>query len=273
MRSEAISKQGVYSRRLRAKLFFLRDIAAHSTYGRLLLVSLQALTAKGINFTYAVLEQVIKHRVQCPACGWMGLRFRTVYFGSYVRKDCACPRCRSMERHRSYFLYYSGLERMRHKVILYFAPEPSLYLWLAKQRSKLILSDLVAPGVHVRADLMCLPFKNGVVDAIINHHVLEHISDDAVALEELERILKADGRLFIAVPINESRAVTLDWGFPDPVKQGHFREYGRDFAHRLGRFKYTAIDIPTKLSPDMVRRYGLAASELLYVCEKRFADC
>jgi SAM-dependent methyltransferase len=41
-----------------------------------------------------------------------------------------------------------------------------------------------------------LPFANGAFDAILNCGVLEHVGDEAVALEELRRVLRPGGRLF-----------------------------------------------------------------------------
>jgi SAM-dependent methyltransferase len=182
-----------------------------------------------------------------------------------------------MERHRSYFLYYSGgtdcpaLGDIEEKLIVYFAPEKSLSSWLQKQSRHLVAADFFAPDVDLRADLSALPFRNASIDVIINHHVLEHVPDDSVALQEFDRVLKPGGKLFISVPINENRQITWDWGFPDPLKQDHFRDYGVDFPQRLSRFEYVPVNIPATLSPEQVYRYGLENSELVFACRRRLS--
>jgi SAM-dependent methyltransferase len=269
MKSPSTDQANVYTRRLRAKLSFLTAIAAQVGPGRALLVSLQLVRAKGINLIWGVLERLLPHRVECPICGWTGLRFRTAFFGSYFRDDCACPRCIGMERHRAYALYYSGLQLAKEQVVLYLAPERSLSRRLKHLTRRVIAADLFARNVQVQADLMHLPFKTASLDIIIHHHVLEHVPDDMAALAELERALKPGGSMFLSVPVNEARPATWDWGFPDPLKQDHYRDYGADFPQRLSRFDHAAINIPSSLSEDAARRHGLSAGETLYVCRKQ----
>ena len=45
-----------------------------------------------------------------------------------------------------------------------------------------------------------LPFADGSFDLIVCHHVLEHLAPLDVVLAEIGRVLKPDGRLFVAVP-------------------------------------------------------------------------
>jgi SAM-dependent methyltransferase len=265
----------VYSGQLRAKFSFLKGIAVRLGFAPTVLLLAQLVQAKAMNWCCGILERFLTHAVCCPCCRWTGLQFRTIFFGSYLRRNCGCPRCKSMERHRSYFLYYSGTTGFgdtKGKVIVYFAPEKSLADWLHNQKGLVVKADLVAPDVDLRADLGFLPFKSGSVDMIINHHVLEHVPDDSAALAEFDRILKSDGRLFISVPLDENRQFTWDWGFPDPVKQDHFRDYGMDFSQKLARFEFAAVDIPTAFSPEQVRRYGLGTSEIVFACRKHLGS-
>lgn len=45
-----------------------------------------------------------------------------------------------------------------------------------------------------------LPFASGTFDLVLCHHSLEHIAGPEEALREITRVLKPDGRLYIAVP-------------------------------------------------------------------------
>ena len=52
----------------------------------------------------------------------------------------------------------------------------------------------------VQADAAALPFSGGAFDAVICAEVLEHVYDPRRVLEEVQRVLKTDGRLLITVP-------------------------------------------------------------------------
>jgi SAM-dependent methyltransferase len=55
-------------------------------------------------------------------------------------------------------------------------------------------------GLDCVADLVRLPFRNGVFDAAINVVTLEHVAEPAAALAELNRVLRPGGRLLLIVP-------------------------------------------------------------------------
>jgi SAM-dependent methyltransferase len=55
-------------------------------------------------------------------------------------------------------------------------------------------------NLDVVGDLLGMPIKDNCVDAVICINVLEHIAEPIKFLSELNRILKKDGKLFLAVP-------------------------------------------------------------------------
>lgn len=63
---------------------------------------------------------------------------------------------------------------------------------------------LVVDGYsYMRADGTRLPFKDETFDIVISNHVIEHVGDRAAQLDhlrELRRIMKPDGRGYLAVP-------------------------------------------------------------------------
>jgi SAM-dependent methyltransferase len=76
------------------------------------------------------------------------------------------------------------------------------------------------------ANVTNLPFKDGCFDKIICSEVLEHITDDKLAVRELLRVIKKDGVIGISVPhyLAESVCWKLSkdyYGFPG----GHIRKY------------------------------------------------
>jgi hypothetical protein len=55
-------------------------------------------------------------------------------------------------------------------------------------------------GAFVQADAAKLPFRQKVFDAVICNHGLEHFKEPGFAMQEIGRVLKRDGALFVSVP-------------------------------------------------------------------------
>jgi len=65
--------------------------------------------------------------------------------------------------------------------------------------------DLEAPAPgsvdgFVQADAACLPFPDQSFDAVIANHSLEHVEQFGAALEEIGRVVRSEGSLYLAVP-------------------------------------------------------------------------
>ena len=113
--------------------------------------------------------------------------------GASYHLDDVCPRCMSNARERLVYLYLKSrssifTESLR---VLHVAPEANLARVLRKQPNlRYTSADLYEEHVMARLDIMSLPFRDDTFDAVICNHVLEHVSDDRVAMAELLRILK-----------------------------------------------------------------------------------
>jgi glycosyltransferase involved in cell wall biosynthesis len=87
------------------------------------------------------------------------------------------------------------------------------------------------PTVHVqRLDLNSddsLALKSYEFDTVVCLNVLEHIQDDASALQRLYEVLTPGGRLVLFVPADQKLFGTMD------VQVGHFRRYSRDDLQRV----------------------------------------
>lgn len=80
----------------------------------------------------------------------------------------------------------------------------------------------------LRGDALRLPFAEGSVDAVVASEVLEHVSDDQVALAEIARVLRPGGRCALSVPRTGPEAVC--WALSDAYHSrpgGHVRIFGR----------------------------------------------
>ncbi len=71
----------------------------------------------------------------------------------------------------------------------------------------------------INGDITQLPFANNEFDLVCAFDVIEHVEDDKKAMEEMKRVCKPDGVVFITVPAFQSF-----WGQHDVINH-HFRRY------------------------------------------------
>jgi len=128
-------------------------------------------------------------------------------------------------------------------------------------------------------DIMNLPFADDVFDAVICNHVLEHVSDDRLAMKELYRVVKPRGWALLQVPIAlaiaesvEDASVMTD---TDRIRvygqNDHVRLYARpDYVDRLTRsgFSVNASNYPAELGKSTVMRNALVPEEDIFFCAK-----
>lgn len=85
-----------------------------------------------------------------------------------------------------------------------------------------------ATGATVLADGRRLPFADASFDRVIAAEVLEHVTDDAVVLDEIRRVLRPGGRAAVTVPRCWPELVC--WGLSRDYHEsdgGHVRIYRR----------------------------------------------
>jgi len=214
----------------------------------------------------------------CPCCGAHVRAFET--YGASQRPGAMCPVCGSLERHRMTYLYLrekTDLLDGRPKRLLHVAPEPQLSrLFQTVKNLDYLSADLRSPRAMVKMDVTAIQFPDDSFDVIYCSHVLEHVPDDRKAMREFYRVLKPGGWAVLLVPI------TADATFEDPTitspeerlrlfgQRDHLRRYGPDYKDRLAEagFSVTVEGYVRELDEATVRRFGLLASEDVYVCRK-----
>ena len=198
-----------------------------------------------------------------------------------VRKNALCPGTLSLERHRLLWLY---LDRETNFLssnlkVLHVAPEQVFYKKFKKLKNwEYFTFDLNSPIADIKGDLISTNFKDEYFDLIICNHVLEHIEDDKSALNEIYRILKYNGISILQVPTNVKRKNTFEDSSIKSKNQrekyfgqyDHVREYGLDFKDRVEQagFEVEMINYSTKISQDLVIKYGLMKDDLIPIGKK-----
>ena len=198
-----------------------------------------------------------------------------------VRKNALCPGTLSLERHRLLWLYLDKETDFLNSnlKVLHVAPEQVFYKKFKKLKNwEYFTFDLNSPIADIKGDLTSTNFKDESFDLIICNHVLEHIEDDKSALNEIYRILKYNGISILQVPTNVKRKNTFEDSSIKSKNQrekyfgqyDHVREYGLDFKDRVEQagFEVEMINYSTKISQDLVIKYGLMKDDLIPIGKK-----
>lgn len=197
------------------------------------------------------------------------------------RENVLSPSTLSLERHRLLWLYLKQETDFFNKPlkVLHFAPEQAFYKRFRKQTNlDYTTTDLNSPLADVKADICNLPFSDESFDFILCNHVLEHIPEDTIAMQELFRILRPGGTAILQIPQDLNRAKTFeDDTITDPSQRAkifgqydHVRVYGRDYFQKLRSvgFKVEEVDYTASLSGELINIYRLAEGEIIPVCYK-----
>ncbi|MCF6204916.1 MAG: class I SAM-dependent methyltransferase [Methylococcaceae bacterium] len=140
-----------------------------------------------------------------------------------------CEKCQSLERHRAYKDIFKNLidQSYKEKSFIQFSPDGTVEPdWFASY-------EVSTYGGENSLDLQKIDRDSHSYDIVMCNHVLEHVPYDNSALNELLRITKRDGFVFLTVPSPATQLKTTDWGYPKEEDHGHYRIYGKDFEKIL----------------------------------------
>jgi SAM-dependent methyltransferase len=199
------------------------------------------------------------------------------------RKNALSPSTLSLDRHRLMWLFLKNdttffTSKTKLKV-LHIAPEQCfLDIFKKQQNLTYTTSDLESPIADVKADICDLPFKDNSFDVVFCNHVLEHITDDKKAMQELFRVMKKGGFGIFQIPQDMSREKTFEDNSIIDKKErteifgqyDHVRVYGKDYFNKLRSvgFKVDEIDYTKKITTEKLERFCLMKNEILPVCYK-----
>ncbi|WP_298882096.1 class I SAM-dependent methyltransferase [uncultured Polaribacter sp.] len=223
------------------------------------------------------------HKFTDPIDGKSFRKFLPYGYGKQ-RENALSPSTLSLERHRLMWLFlkdetnfFTSEKKLK---TLHIAPEQCFLDIFRKQKNlNYITSDLESPIADVKADICNLPFKDNSFDVVFCNHVLEHITDDTKAMQELFRVMKKGGFGIFQIPQDLSRETTFeDDSITDKKERAeifgqydHVRVYGKDYFNKLRSigFKVDEIDYTKKIDPEKLERFCLMKNEILPVCYKK----
>jgi SAM-dependent methyltransferase len=172
---------------------------------------------------------VTETAVTCAVCG--SAEFVPGYQGRLTYgKPPQCAQCGSAERHRIVRRIYDAIKPItRDWAAFQFAPDGSVTKFHFKQYDFSIYERVNSMPMEE----MTLP--DASYDIIISNHVMEHVQDPVKSIQESLRVVGEKGLVHVCVPSPMFIWETKDWGYPDPKRYEHYREYGADAGLVLAR--------------------------------------
>ena len=137
---------------------------------------------------------------QCNICD-----YRLKHFVKQGHNDLLCPNCGSLSRTRR--LYYTLLNLPIKGKVLHLSPPKALLTKLREiEAIDYYSSDFDGQfESDYKFDITSISQPSQSFDVILCYHILEHIQEDIRAMEELFRVLKANGRVYIQTPFKEGK--------------------------------------------------------------------
>lgn len=196
------------------------------------------------------------------------------------RPNVLSPGTLSLERHRLLWLYFDRETDFfdRAADVLHIAPEQAFVKrFLQLSHKSYITSDLHSPLADVQADICNLPFSDQQFDWVVCNHVLEHIPNDKIAMQEIYRVLKPGGTAILQVPLRLDQDTFEDDRITDTKERAqvfgqydHVRIYGKDYQNRLEQVGFTVkmLAYAEQLTLEEQTRYAVPANEIIPICTK-----
>ena len=226
----------------------------------------------------------------CPCCGIRCKEFIPLDYTKYpdrfnpsrykrINQNVHCPVCYSLPRHRILALWCNKhKEYLRKSDILYFAPENSMMLWMKKNNIPCTTADLYQKA-DLKLDIQATGLPNDSYDVIVCNHVLEHVDDFRVSLNELYRILRKRGILICSFPMDpkvelldeETNALSDRERISRFGQNDHKRVFGRKADYFLREAGFTVKLISGEKCPDAILPIVGPADydiNLLFLCIK-----
>ena len=185
-----------------------------------------------------------KSKLYCPCCGTKSKSFVAGSYADYperfnpiryenTKQDVLCPVCRSLPRHRILASWCDNHKDLFQKAedILYFAPEYSMTMWLRRNGVSYKTADLYKEA-DLKLDIQATGLQDESYDVIICNHVLEHVDDFRLALNEMFRVLRFGGVFICSFPMDPKvEFIEEDPSIQSP--EARFCRFGQDDHKRV----------------------------------------
>lgn len=244
------------------------------------LQSFRVLYYKGKNFHCPICEYEASKFISYGIDNEITKKYNIIGMG--LRENAICPNCYSKDRERLVYLFL--IELIKKQIINYsskvihFSPEQSLKKnFFEKNFSNYLTADITSKKVDLNLDLQNFEYKEKNFDLVICNHVLEHIDNDIVAIQNIFSILKEGGIAILQVPF--SRMIKRDFKIKnvnsnkDRLKnygqEDHVRIYSeKEYMEKLKKVGFKLVIEDMKNYKVHKPSYGLNEHEYIFFLKK-----
>jgi SAM-dependent methyltransferase len=216
---------------------------------------------------------------ECPVCGWRGHRFRNFLSADEVIRHCICPACGSFDRHRQLVLgvkeELKSSPSQNPDVIIGFSLSTAMRFLLEHEGlARCFRSDIDAEdrrfAPDVVMDLRQTALADRSVEWVFCSHVLEHIPELGLCVDEILRILRPGGAAWIQVPFEPGRAHSRRIDIDPHRAHAHAWQFAPDFGVLIERpgWSVTEVIAADTISPDDLKRYSIDPRERFWLARK-----
>jgi SAM-dependent methyltransferase/predicted nuclease with TOPRIM domain len=195
--------------------------------------------------------------------------------GPNERKGASCPDCGSLERHRVLKIFLESFSAHLAKSHTFGKVIEAAPSSVSRELFSIFGSNYASfdldPSADGRecdfvADICDMPLEGNSVGLFVALHVLEHVQNDRIALNEISRVLKPLGICLLQVPLAKYRQPTQEGLIEDDLERiskygqiDHVRLYGEDIIDRIQESGMIAtfISIEDFFPPFLINVLGL----------------
>jgi SAM-dependent methyltransferase len=188
--------------------------------------------------------------------------------------DFICPSCGSIARNRYFWKIFNKKYIKDDLSILDFSPSRVLYRAFKKSNNlNYFATDLSGDFIaDYQLDITSIDLDDNSFDIIICYHILEHIENDILAMQELYRILKSGGVCFIQTPFSDELMENPE--IIDPIERKKY--FGQDDHVRIysigvlqDRLSKAGFQIEIHTSQNQPNNYfAFPQNETILICSK-----
>ena len=216
---------------------------------------------------------------ECSVCDWRGHRFRNFLSADEVIRYCICPECGSFDRHRQLVVgvrsELAANPGRTPEVMVGFSLSTAMRFLLEHEGlARCFRSDIDAADRRFSPDLVTdlrqTSLRSDSVDWVFCSHVLEHIPELEICVDEILRILKPGGAAWIQVPFEPGRAHSRRIDIDPHRAHAHAWQFAPDFGSLIERDDWTVTEFiaAETLSDSDLNRYGIDPRERYWLGRK-----
>lgn len=217
---------------------------------------------------------------ECPVCRWQGHRFRNFLSADEVIRHCICPSCGSFDRHRQLVLGVRaelkclGVAASPDVMVGFSLSTAMRYVLEHEGLARCFRSDIDARekrfSPDFTADLRQAPLLDGSVDWVFCSHVLEHIPELDMCIDEIVRVLRPGGAAWIQVPLEPGLAHSRRIPIDPHRAHAHAWQFAPDFPHLIARPGWSVDEqvAGDQLAVAELRRHAIDPLERYWLARK-----